>query len=129
MSNETKAVVSAPLNPLVGQISVGEYCLATKFSDGEAWDQYAVGFYAGEIFLGRHQVVDNDGKPFRANGFCRCEPITREQGNFILHAPGISDTNFKLWDYIHPQNSAGLSLPNHQDHGPGQPIRNDNQPR
>jgi len=84
------------------QCTLGEYCLATKYADGEAWDQYAVGFYAGEIFPGRHQVLDNDGNPFRANGFRRCEPITREQGDFILHTPGISDTGFKLWDYIHP---------------------------
>jgi hypothetical protein len=94
-----------PVILLVGRIAVGEYCLATKFSDGEAWDNYAVGFYAGEIFPGRHQVVDHDGKPFRAGGFRRCEPITREQGDFILFTPGISDTDFRLWDYIHPSNS------------------------
>lgn len=100
MENETSP---ARLTRLDGRIpDMGEYCLATKWQDGEAWDQYAVGFYAGEISPGRHQVVGHDGKPYRANGFRRCEPITKEQGDFILHTPGISDTGFKLWDYIHP---------------------------
>ena len=94
---------AAPQHRLDGRIPyIGEYCLATKWQDGEAWDHYAVGLYAGEIFPGRHQVVGHDGKPYRANGFRRCEPITKEQGDFILHTPGISDTGFRLWDYIHP---------------------------
>ena len=106
MTPQSGQASSAPLRRLVGRIpNMGEYCLATKWQDGEAWDHYAVGFYAGEIFPGRHQVVGHDGKPYRANGFRRCEPITKEQGDFILHTPDISDTGFKLWDYIHPPNA------------------------
>lgn len=88
-------------NALMSNIPLGTYCLATKYDDGEAWDHYAVGFYAGEIFPGRHSVVDHDGKPYRASGFRRCEPITQEQGHYIVNTPGISNTGFKLWDYIH----------------------------
>ena len=84
-------------------MNIGDYCLATKYDDGEGWDGWAVGFYVGEIFPGRHQVSDKDGKTWRANGFRRCEPITREQGDFLIASKDwIEQVGFKLWDYIHP---------------------------
>jgi hypothetical protein len=84
-------------------MNIGDYCLATKYKDGEGRDAWAVGFYVGEIFPRRHQVSDQDGKTWRANGFRRCEPITREQGDFLItRKEWIEQVGFKLWDYIHP---------------------------
>ena len=87
-------------------MKVGDYCLAPKYSYGEGWDSWAVGFYVGEIFPGRHQVSDKNGKTRCANGFRRCEPIAREQGDFlIVNKDWIEKVGFKLWDYIHLSNA------------------------
>lgn len=69
---------------------LGDYVLATKYSDGDPGDHYAVG-YLERIDM-RHDirfiVVDNDKKPFRANGFRRCAQITEEEGHWLIeHFP------------------------------------------
>ena len=101
----SKLLIGGQVNGVVGRISKGEYCLATKYDDGEAWDQWAVGFYQNEIFPGRHQIVDNEGMLFRGNGFRRCEPISREQGDYLIkNKDNFDNTGFNLWDYIHQTN-------------------------
>lgn len=71
----------------------GDYVLATKYSDGDPGDQWAVGFYDGFYDTGyekRHLVVDNEGKQFRRNGFRRVEKISHARGCFIVaHQPEI----------------------------------------
>lgn len=65
----------------------GDYVLATKYSDGDPGDQYCVGWYDGSydhFGTTRHLVNDGDGKPFRANGFRRCEPITDAEGRWLI---------------------------------------------
>lgn len=65
----------------------GDYVLATKYSDGDPGDQYAVGVYDREE-RDRHYVTDNEGKQFRGNGFRRCEPITHDEGVWLIaHFP------------------------------------------
>lgn len=68
-----------------------DYVLATKYSDGDPGDHYAVGFLRqidqryGDI---RYIVVDNNETPFRANGFRRCESITDAEGRWLIqHFP------------------------------------------
>lgn len=61
----------------------GDYVLASKYDDGDPGDHYCVGFYAGNYdHFGqtRHLVNDADGKPFRANGFRRCELVSTDEG-------------------------------------------------
>jgi len=48
------------------EVQVTDYVLATKYGDGDPMDPFAVGFYDGEKYEGRHFVVDRDGKQFRA---------------------------------------------------------------
>ena len=65
----------------------GDYVLATKYSDGDAGDSYCVGFYDGSFdHFGqtRHLVVDSEGKQFRHNGHRRCEPITADEGRWLI---------------------------------------------
>ena len=62
----------------------GDYVLATKYSDGDPCDQWAVGFYSGPTPSDRHMVVDADGNQFRPGGFRRCEPITGDMGAWLL---------------------------------------------
>lgn len=71
----------------------GDYVVATKYSDGDPGDHFCVG-YLTETYdhygQTRFIVVDADGKPFRANGFRRCEPITEPQGRWLIdHFPEI----------------------------------------
>ena len=82
-------------------LNKGDYCLATKWSDGEAWDHWAVGFYEGEIYPGRHSVVDSDGNRLRGGGFRRCQAITSEQGAYLLaNAKDLEAAGTKLWELL-----------------------------
>lgn len=83
----------------------GDYVLATKFTDGEAWDPWFVGIY--DCFdpgilpyqQGRHHVVGNDGQTPYPNGFRRCAVISREHGEWLLkHAKELEENGAKLWD-------------------------------
>jgi hypothetical protein len=70
-----------------------DYVLATKYTDGDPDDDFAIGFLT-EIYvvhdLRCYIVVDDNGRPFRANGFQRCEAITAEEGRWLLsHFPEI----------------------------------------
>ena len=74
----------------------GDYVFATKYSDGDPADGWAVGFYDGVLNKKtsevRHLVVDNNGNQFRRNGFRRVEKITAQEGNILLQ-------NLKKFDY------------------------------
>jgi hypothetical protein len=79
----------------------GDYCLATKWSDGEAWDHWAVGFYGGCTPHGRFIIVDEQGISFRAGGFRRCSQITQEQGDYLLsNALELERAGTCLWGLI-----------------------------
>ena len=71
----------------MSKLEKGDYVLATKYSDGDPGDQWAVGFYDRPLQVGhetRHLVVDNDGNQFRRNGFRRVEKISPARGEFIV---------------------------------------------
>jgi hypothetical protein len=61
----------------------GDYVLATKYSDGDPKDHFCVGLFRGMLFE-RYLVEDNKGHLFRANGFRRCEKITRCIGDVLV---------------------------------------------
>lgn len=63
---------------------VGDYVLATKYSDGDPMDQFCVGFVSGFAPNGRFDVVDNSGQMFRNNGFRRAEKITDDEGSELV---------------------------------------------
>ena len=68
-------------------MKIGTYILATKYSDGDAHDHWAVGFLKGEFKVGsniRYDVVDKDGNLFRHNGFRRIQKITAKEGEWII---------------------------------------------
>lgn len=69
--------------------AVGDYVLATKYSDGDPGDSWALGFYAGqmpEYTPPRHDVVDSDGKSIRGNGYRRVARIRNDVGAWLLVA-------------------------------------------
>ena len=71
------------------KVNKGDYVLATKYSDGDCKDEFAVGFFNGMLIdrygktTDRYMVVDNKGKNFRGNGFRRCEKISKRVGKTI----------------------------------------------
>ena len=62
----------------------GKYVLATKYHDGDPGDPWAVGYYDRMLPDGRHIVVDDDGRPFRATGFRRVNMVTPKYGKWLL---------------------------------------------
>jgi hypothetical protein len=79
----------------------GDYVLATKYSDGDPCDHFAIGFFSGMIG-DRYIIIDGDGQPFRANGFRRCERIDIETGKILLSIfPIIGDRpGNSLWWWL-----------------------------
>ncbi len=72
---------------------VGDYVLATKYSDGDPGDPWCLGFYAGVApwfepapgLQPRHLVNDASGKCIRPNGFRRVAgPIRKDVGRWLL---------------------------------------------
>jgi hypothetical protein len=96
---------------VTNNLKEGDYCLATKWSDGEAWDHWAVGFYGGCTPHGRFIIVDEQGISFRAGGFRRCSQITQEQGDYLLsNALELERAGTCLWGLIEDQKLWGEAL-------------------
>lgn len=68
--------------------NIGEYCLATKYHDGDPGDWWGLGFYDGERD-GRHFIKDNDGKQIRASGFRRVGKIRADVGRWLLTVAAV----------------------------------------
>lgn len=77
----------------------GDYVLATKWSDGDPNDPWAIGFYAGKL-RDRYLVVDQSGVQFRPGGFRRIMRISAERGAWILANKEIIETSSKsMWHW------------------------------
>ncbi len=84
-------------------INVGDYVLATKYSDGDPCDPFAVGFVSEVTDKGRYIVVDNLGVSFRGNGFRRAERISQQEGHVLVELiPRISNVRGgpSLWWHL-----------------------------
>lgn len=84
--------------------SVGDYVLATKYSDGDPQDHWAIGFFAGitapHYDPPRYDVVDGEGNHFRGNGFRRVKKISKERGEWMLkHAREIELSGRSVWHF------------------------------
>lgn len=85
--------------------AIGDYVLATKYSDGDPQDHWVVGFYSGitasHYNPPRFDVVDGGGKLFRGNGFRRVKKISAERGAWLLkHASDIEFSGKSLWHFV-----------------------------
>lgn len=83
---EKTDVAQGPVDVTVSPV-IGDYVLATKYSDGDPGDHWALGFYAGtmpEYTPPRHDVVGSDGKSIRGNGFRCVRPIRKDVGRWLL---------------------------------------------
>jgi hypothetical protein len=84
-------------------IKTGDYVLATKYSDGDPGDAWAVGFYDGER-NGRHFVIDNDGKQIRHGGYREVGRITPEVGRWLMESASVLERSppgsVNLWTML-----------------------------
>lgn len=78
-------------------LDIGDYVLATKYSDGDPHDHWCVGFF-DRIEDSRYYVVDKTNTQFRNNGFRRCEKITKSEGDFLLQNKGAIGKS--LWSVL-----------------------------
>lgn len=111
-----KTSESAPVDAVVMPAEVGDYVLATKYSDGDPGDHWAVGFFAG-VTAGRYdppryEVVDSNGISFRGNGFRRVKKIKPDVGEFLLRyaekiPPKSKDSGPDRFPHTHAEDGCG----------------------
>lgn len=87
------------------KVEIGDYVIATKYSDGGYKDHWCIGFYAGltngEYSSPRYDIVDENGIKYRGNGFRRIKKITKERGQWILkNKKYIEQSNRSVWYYV-----------------------------
>ena len=67
---------------------IGNYVIATQYHEGNPNDHFAVGWLLDEIYDHdgelRYVVVDDEGLPFRNNGFRRCIRISARRGQWFV---------------------------------------------
>jgi hypothetical protein len=75
--------------------SIGDYVLASKYSDGDPCDHFCVGFISDidiSITPPRYMVIDGNGVNQRGNGFRKVEKITQAEGSKLIELmPTIGD--------------------------------------
>ena len=78
----------------------GDYVLATNYHDGDPCDPFCVGYF-DRAYGDRFVVVDGHGRSFRANGFRRCQRISRRVGDVLVRAmPLIGDRpGHSMWHW------------------------------
>ncbi len=91
---QTSPAVLGPVEPTV-MPAVGDYVLATKYSDGDPGDPWALGFYAGDLDMGndreqikvapRYLVNDGAGKTIRPSGYRRVARVRKDVGAWLLN--------------------------------------------
>jgi hypothetical protein len=96
--------------------NIGDYVLATKYTDGDTKDEWALGFFQGAmpkyITEPRYNIVRDDGSPFRGNGFRRVKCIRKDVGKWLLSIGDNlenSPCHIQLWDML-PSDAFDLTL-------------------
>lgn len=88
MNETVQPAVAGPVEREV-MPAVGDYVLATKWSDGDPGDPWALGFYAGVCTRlqdsPRHMVHDSQGNNIRPNGYRYVRPIRKDVGAWLLN--------------------------------------------
>ena len=113
---------SAPVDAVVMPAEIGDYVLATKYSDGDPGDHWAVGFFAGvtspHYDPPRYDVVDSDGISFRGNGFRRVKRIKSDLGEFLLrHAERIRGSGKSVWHFARMSKAKRSNIDNEFEQG------------
>ena len=91
-------------------LKIGDYVLATKWSDGDPGDHWAVGFFVGmypKAGGDRYNIADAEGNLFRGNGFRRVKKISAERGRWLLeHKVEIENGGRSVWWWLRARMSS-----------------------
>lgn len=82
---------------------IGDYVVATKYSDGDSKDHFCVGIYNGttEHTPQRYDIVDSDGKSYRGNGFRRIRKVRQDVGQKIIdNLKNIEQSDRSVWSWV-----------------------------
>jgi len=96
-----------PTAPVAAAVpDVGDYVLATKYTDGDPGDAWALGFYDG-VRGGRHYVKDSQGRQIRGNGYRRVAAIRPDVGRWLMevaapHLERCPPGTVNLWAMLTP---------------------------
>lgn len=83
------------------KMNKGDYIVATKYKDGMPNDHFVVGFFRDMTWHNRYNVVDEEGKLFRHNGFRRAKKISKEVGKLIVdNIKNIEMSEKSIWDFV-----------------------------
>jgi hypothetical protein len=96
LKQQAEPVQAEPVvEPVAAMPAIGDYVLATKYSDGDPGDPWALGFYAGELDMGitrhdikvepRYLVNDSSGATIRGNGYRRVARVRKDVGAWLLN--------------------------------------------
>jgi len=79
----------------------GDYVVATKYSDGDSKDHFVVGWFRDMTHHNRYNIVDDDGKLFRHNGFRKAKIISKEIGiKIVQEIPFIENSDKSVWNFV-----------------------------
>ena len=94
-------------------INIGDYVLATKYSDGDPGDPWALGFYDGSYSPGQglqelHLVKNSKGECIRPSGYSRVARVREDVGAWLLNvaAKQLEQSpagTVNLWTMLTPQ--------------------------
>ena len=79
----------------------GDLVIATKYSDGETNDHFVVGFFRDMTWHNRFNIVDDNDKLFRHNGFRKAKNISQEVGSKIIeNIEAMEQSSKSVWDFV-----------------------------
>jgi len=85
------------------KFKIGDYVVATKYSDGDSKDHFCVGIFNGMTDHNpqRFDVVDTEGKSFRGNGFRRIRRCRQDVGERIVNnLKNIELSDRSVWSWV-----------------------------
>ncbi len=83
----------------------GDYCLGTKYCDGDPGDPWGLGIYAYERD-GRHYLKNFEGEIIYAGGYQKVAPVQVEIGTWLLKVANALESSppgsVNLWTMLNP---------------------------
>jgi len=89
-TEELRSVFIGPQPDQENKPHVGDYVVATEWESGLLTECVGIGFVESEIIASAERahkrwfLMDQNGKPFKRNGFRRAEKITEEEGFYLI---------------------------------------------
>lgn len=95
---------------------LGSYVLATKWSDGDPGDAWAVGFLNGfHDFNGKFLVGNDEQHTFRINGYSYCAEISDEVGDWLIKNDTVLESSVpgsvNLWAMLGIEPTSYRTIP------------------